>query len=219
MSSLRDEIIESEKVRSELLKWKLLIVSALGAAGLGFTKHEGAGGAYLVLLLIPLVCFYVDLLCKHISLRIMVIGTFIRIDSCEGQGANETAYERFVEKTTSMGEKKYNVFALEEWVLRWSTIILSGLVALAGLILPDIKQLEGKISLMWGEVTMSCVIRAMFIGSGVIGGVLTLALHKLYQCRLEELNKLAQSESKRRVEELSKKCEDSTPRTTPKSEH
>ena len=41
MSNLRAEIIESQKVRSELLKWKLLIVSALGAAGLGFTPTHG----------------------------------------------------------------------------------------------------------------------------------------------------------------------------------
>jgi len=37
MSALRDEIIEAEKARSDFLKWKLIIVSGLGGAGLGFT--------------------------------------------------------------------------------------------------------------------------------------------------------------------------------------
>jgi len=40
MSSLREEIVASEQLRSDLVKWKLIIVSALGAAGLGFTEHS-----------------------------------------------------------------------------------------------------------------------------------------------------------------------------------
>jgi hypothetical protein len=60
MSALREEIIEAEKARTDLLKWKLIIVSGLGAAGLGFTGQSNVPGAPFVLLLIPGVCLYVD---------------------------------------------------------------------------------------------------------------------------------------------------------------
>ena len=75
------------------LKWKLILVAALGAVGLGFSnRNTVVPNAYLVLLLIPLVCFYVDLLCKHMSLRIIVIGAFLQFGSKE----EDAAYERFV---------------------------------------------------------------------------------------------------------------------------
>ena len=81
MSGLRDEIIEAEKARTDLLKWKLIIVSGLGGAGLGFTGQSSVPGALYVLLLIPAVCLYVDLMCRHLTLRIMVVGT-----SCDSKG-------------------------------------------------------------------------------------------------------------------------------------
>jgi len=36
MQTLRTELIETQKVRSDLLKWKLLIVAGIGGAALGF---------------------------------------------------------------------------------------------------------------------------------------------------------------------------------------
>jgi hypothetical protein len=33
---LRDEIIESQKARTDLFKWKIILVAALGAIALGF---------------------------------------------------------------------------------------------------------------------------------------------------------------------------------------
>lgn len=35
IDAFKTEIIEAEKSRTDLLKWKLLIVAALGAVGLG----------------------------------------------------------------------------------------------------------------------------------------------------------------------------------------
>jgi hypothetical protein len=78
MQKLRDEVLQAEQVRSDLLKWKLALVGAIGAAGLGFAGSRGPGGADLVLCAVPLVCLYVDLLCHHLSLRILVIGSFLR---------------------------------------------------------------------------------------------------------------------------------------------
>ena len=62
----RTEIVEAQKGRTDLLKWKLILVAALGALGLGingFSKDaKPALSLDLALCLIPLVCVYVDLL-------------------------------------------------------------------------------------------------------------------------------------------------------------
>src|SRR5215831_2425030 len=149
MSSLRKEIVEAQKVRSEILKWKLILVAALGAVGLGFSNPNTiVPNAYLVLLLIPLVCFYVDLLCRHMSLRIIVIGAFLRFRSKE----EDAAYESFVSEARAKG-----AFAFEEWALDWSTVVLSVLVGLVGLV-------PSKLGL-----SISAIDTYLFIGSGFVG--------------------------------------------------
>ena len=68
MDSLRAQITESQKVRSDLMKWKLLIIAGIGTAGLGFDNFKFPD-AHMVLCLIPLVAVYVDALCAHLSLQ------------------------------------------------------------------------------------------------------------------------------------------------------
>jgi hypothetical protein len=70
MEILRQEIIEAQKIRAELNKWKLLIVSALTAVGLGLTESRSVPYAELVLCGIPFACAYVDLLHYHQGLII-----------------------------------------------------------------------------------------------------------------------------------------------------
>lgn len=182
MAGLRDEIIESQKVRSELLKWKLIIVSALGGVGLGFTEKGGVRGAYLVLLLLPLVCFYVDLLCRHISLRILVIGHFLRL----GFDETEAAYEHFVAKATS---GRSNVFALEEWALEGSTMALSVLVVIAGFLMRDVEELALQvISLGPLSVRTYELVPWLFAISGAAGILLTWLARRRYHRRILALN-------------------------------
>ena len=80
------------------MKWKLLLVSGLGAAGLGFSEHSGTFRAELVLCCIPFVCAYVDLVCNHLSLRIRVIGKFISSTAIEDNTiACIKEYEKFID--------------------------------------------------------------------------------------------------------------------------
>jgi hypothetical protein len=65
---LRNEVIESQKARTDLFKGKIILVAAIGAAGLGIGNTTGKN--YNLLCLIPLVCVYVDILCSHMNLRI-----------------------------------------------------------------------------------------------------------------------------------------------------
>lgn len=80
INKLRDEIIEAEKSRVDLLKWKFISIAALGsiALGVGVKNPSEIISQEATLCLIPLVCVYVDLLCKHLNLRILVISEFIK---------------------------------------------------------------------------------------------------------------------------------------------
>lgn len=105
---LRDEIVESQKARCDLLKWKLALVAGLGAVGLGlgdYAPKEPGYSHHYVLCLIPLVCVYVDLLAKHMTLRIMVIGCFGGHLAPEKKGEPESIealYEKFAGKARGM---------------------------------------------------------------------------------------------------------------------
>lgn len=98
---LRGEIVEAEKARCDLLKWKLGLVAGLGAAGLGLGSYHTADcDFHYILCLIPLVCVYVDLLAKHMTLRIMVIGCF---EKCMAVAGNtESPYEQFAARARAM---------------------------------------------------------------------------------------------------------------------
>ena len=119
---LPDEILESQKTRSSLLQWKLLLCSTIGTVAFGLTEHVSNSNIGL-LGLIPLACAYVDLLCTNINLRIILIGTYFKTEN--------DPYESFV------GPFRV-VFSLEDWALYGSTYVITGLViivALANLIL------------------------------------------------------------------------------------
>ncbi len=106
--NLRDEIIESQKARADLFKWKIILVAAIGAAGLGVgaPKAEVASKVEYVLCLIPLVCVYTDVLCAHLNLRIRVIGEFLRVTRNRAGLTDEDLnadYEKFAGKARHMG--------------------------------------------------------------------------------------------------------------------
>jgi hypothetical protein len=53
------------------MKWKLILVAAIGGArlGIGSNLPPGRNPPYQLLALIPRVCLYVDAVCIHIELR------------------------------------------------------------------------------------------------------------------------------------------------------
>jgi hypothetical protein len=78
--SLRTEIIESEKARIGLLKYKLVVVASLAAIGLGFSERNANTkiASDYILCIIPFACAYVDLLCYHNTIRTLVIAYFLK---------------------------------------------------------------------------------------------------------------------------------------------
>jgi hypothetical protein len=99
MQTLREEILQAQRTRSDLLKWKLGLVGVIGSIGLGLAGSRVPTHADLVLCAIPFVCVYVDLLCRHLSLRMIVVGAFFRETDVPGQeAATLRKYEDAVKK-------------------------------------------------------------------------------------------------------------------------
>jgi hypothetical protein len=130
LEAFRNEIVEAEKGRIELLKWKIILIAGLGTIGLGLSSSEKAVNPilppYLLLCLIPLVCVYVDSLCQSLQTRILVISEFFQ--HYQYRESDDTIhhfheYEKFCHDVREE-------FHLEDWAQRGSTIGFS-LVILA----------------------------------------------------------------------------------------
>ena len=174
MEAFKTEIVEAEKGRTDLLKWKLILVAALGAIGLGISTPSLTAkpmlSLHLALCLIPLVCVYVDLLCKHLQMRMLVISEFFQYSEYSNNADEAScfySYERFCGKVRS-------VFSLEDWAQQWSTQFISVLVIVAALIL----KLQKTDFLV-------------LVFSGVCGIIFTLLIDKAYEDKRKHLRKEA----------------------------
>jgi hypothetical protein len=195
---LRTEIIEAQKARIDLFKWKIILVAALGAAGLGLGETSSRQGDHMMgrpdflFCLIPLVCIYVDILCSHLNLRIFVIGRFFLWAQRRGvTPLNQKTYEYFVEQARTMPveknassdagqekntqENKLDAFALEDRALHLSSGVTSLLI------------------FSWGVVQKQCSSNQwdfIFIVAGLLGIALSALAHQAYQLRMETLKEL-----------------------------
>jgi hypothetical protein len=116
---------------------------------------------------------YVDLLCRHLSLRILVVGTFLRTRRDDPDGATLAAYEDFAERSRNLpGEKPRSAFDLEEWALSWSTMAVSAAIAGYGIVL-------------WSRFS------GAFLISGAVGLVATALARRLFRDRFRSVVELA----------------------------
>ncbi len=143
MNILYQVIIENQKERTDLLKWKLFLSAMLTSVGLGTQKAlPTVHSVDLVLCTIPFIAGYVDLLCSHLSLRVQVIGRFVRIyDFTDDLGKSLKAYEQFVALTRNnarIGSSvTKNVYKLESWAMYSSSIFLCTAILIYGLLVSD----------------------------------------------------------------------------------
>jgi hypothetical protein len=126
MDTVRQELLQAQKVRSDLLKWKLLIVAGIGGAALGFSGN-GPGKSYLALAVLPLCCAYVDILCWNLFRRIKSIGIFF--EHAAHSSVDLRRYEIFFHK---MGKHFGRGVSLEMWASLVSTVAISVAVWLIG---------------------------------------------------------------------------------------
>jgi hypothetical protein len=161
-SSFRNQIVETQKVRSDLMKWKLVLVAGIGTVGLGIQRGD-LHDPVVVLMLIPLVCIYVDALCAHLSLRIQAIGAFTaeypaRTGDHEGRFAKD--YEGFNDELRTQRGLR-----LESLALHWSTAFASVLSLGLGLLLmssgsqaPSLQNLSLAALVVSGILGLTCTI-------------------------------------------------------------
>jgi hypothetical protein len=173
--SLRTEIVESQKARIDLLKYKLLAIAVLGAIGLGFHRYESGNFQIepdYVLSIIPFVCIYVDLLCWHITLRIIVIGRFLDYYN--------DPYENYLNLLgRDIPQKGIRYFyELEDVALHGSSIFISFLI--------------GIYSIFYLYSTTPNYIKGgVFLVIGLLGTLLSFSLKWYYNKHIKELSKLA----------------------------
>ena len=129
MESIIQEVHESQKVRSDLYKWKIILVSAIGATALGFNKEFQKSEAHFLLCFIPFVCLYIDILCYHISIRIKVIGIYL--------SADENTLKKYHEYALLVSKK--GGFSFDKIAQIGSTILLSCLIVPIGILI-EYKQ-------------------------------------------------------------------------------
>ncbi|HEY2181321.1 MAG TPA: hypothetical protein VGH09_06595 [Solirubrobacteraceae bacterium] len=163
--------MQAQQARSDLLKWKLGLVGVIGAIGLGLAGTHTSHHAALVLCVLPLVCVYVDLLCRHLSLRMLVIAAFIKKRDLATAEEPLVAYERFVGTVRTDHEP----FALETWALDYSTAAVSAFVFAYGI----------------AGTHNSTGVKVAFLLSGAMGGLFTFLAGRAYLKRSGALIALA----------------------------
>jgi len=182
MDALRTQVVETQKARSDLMKWKLMLVAGLGTVGLGLDAGK-VGPWHPVLCLVPFVCVYVDALCAHLSLRIRAIGDFLAAERPQTpEEEREHYYELFLRSDKPP-------FRLETLALHWSTILLSALVAASGLQPPASAG-----ALPSAHITVALVL------SGALGIILTLGVWGFHGTRVRAIKRAAEKWQKRMVD-------------------
>jgi hypothetical protein len=155
---LQAEIIEAQRQRADLIKWKVVLIAALGTVGLGLSATVVTSP--WVLICVPFVCAYVDLMCMNLWLRIHVIGEFRR--SCDHDDELHE-YERFV------GEVR-QAYSFEPIALFASSFVADAAVAVNGF-------LEWPATVRGG----------MTLSAGVGGFLLTLLILSVWRRRRNEV--------------------------------
>lgn len=143
MIKLYDLVIDSQKNRFDLMKWKMLVSATIFGFGLGYSGNVRPDGsrenADLIICFAPLLATYIDFVYAHMSLRVQAIGRYLRLSDDRAEKDESFArYEAFSDMirgfSVSQGkaERPVNVFYLEHFILYWSSIVISAIVLLYG---------------------------------------------------------------------------------------
>ncbi len=143
-----DALNEAQKARNELLKYKLIIVAAIGSAALGFFKADRTPNLFLIILFIPVACVYVDLLCRNLAVRAMKINVFTAKHAINFSDDFDVQYYKFYQELKLQSGK-----SLEAIVLEGSTILIIFIVTIMGLIILG-HTLQGLLFLIVGNLCL-----------------------------------------------------------------
>ena len=182
---LRQEIIESEKTQADFLKWKFILIAAVGSVSLGFTSENHYGeGAQILLCVVPLLCAYVDLITLHIMGRIITVGKYLM---CMGD-----KYENFVFAVRSRSGT--SPYAFEAIALHGSSFILNGVLLGLGFLLPErvaASAVKAATSAATPPFGWNPSVLEAYKITGLAGVVVTALLVVAYEFRRDRVDRLA----------------------------
>lgn len=164
---LRYEVVEAQKARTDLMKYKLVVTAILGAVAIGVGPAAGAERVPYVVGMIPAVALYVDAVCNHNDIRMMVIGRYLRSSDSPYRGYEEVAHHM----------RRY--FNIERVALDLSSLALGLSITILGV--------AGAVS-NWRSGDR--VLYGIELMSGILGIIATSALrltHRRTMGRLEEI--------------------------------
>ncbi|PIR38702.1 MAG: hypothetical protein COV35_05945 [Alphaproteobacteria bacterium CG11_big_fil_rev_8_21_14_0_20_39_49] len=146
METLRQEILETYKEKANLLKWKIISITALGSITFGIGVNTGSEKSEIFqslpiigIIMIPFINICFDLLWYHSTLKVFMIGSFLK--NHEVKGCKDIQeYEKHCQ------EKRY-VFALEDCSVLFSSLFISCIMIFHTPILQNNDKLEKYIFL------------------------------------------------------------------------
>lgn len=187
VDKLRDEIIESQKAQASFARWKMLLVSGFGAAALGLLPESHISlRSVALLILLPWVCVYVDLLGHHSGIRIIAIAKYLRKCSNLANDA-ELAVARDYE---DFSQSHRHRFKLEGLALMLVSVVVSAVVMLFGLMLGIVPEVTYRAYPPGAEPSVRRFLAAALFVSGMGAIFMT---RKLYRSHIEQVDELDHS--------------------------
>ena len=170
---LATEITESQKVRSDLLKWKIIAIAFISLVGLGISR--GYNKTEMALCIIPFVMAYIDALCIHLNLRIFSIGKWHTTEKAKELEVSPESlymqeYENYIEFAYEAG-----AFNLEKWTIFYSSLFINVII----IIYPFIDKANNLSSFQYALIT-----------SGVLGLILSITLDKYMRVTKDKIKNI-----------------------------
>ena len=175
LQRLHTEMLESQKVKNNLLQHKIIAVASLAAIALGFTnyKNETKIDADYVLCIIPFVCAYFDLRCYNETMRILVIACFLK--------HNDDPYEGYISELDAHYDKGIRYFfSMVDFAFFGMSFLFSFFLAIYAslLIFQKYDSIKGAAFLCSSIIAMIiCYLVKYSFENGVVG--LLSTAHKL----------------------------------------
>lgn len=187
LEKLRDEIIETQKIQAAFVRWKLLLVAGLGAAGLGLSPNNSDGTPALLGLL-PFVCLYADSLIYNSGIRMLAVARYLRHDANWNSPPPEGAPPAIDSSSELAAARNYEGYSkdarqhfdLEVVAVKDVSIGVSVLVALTGLA----GLLRGPVPVRASN--LAALLEPLWLLVTCIGGVcLSKWLYKRHEGKVE----------------------------------
>jgi len=136
---LKQEINDTQAAQHDLVKWKLIVTAALGAAAFGITGSPKPN--LWLLFFIPFVCAYVDLYDYQYRLHVLVIAKFLRE---KGRDPEMKEYEGECERVR---ENCTGDFNLGKWAGLGSSVVASVIAPLFYFIGNPVDVTQGLVTI------------------------------------------------------------------------